>query len=73
MEKYNIQYYGTGDFLTPGSGMDNTASGSGMNNPDHFSESLETILWVKILLSMRIRDPRLKIFGYGINIPDPQH
>jgi hypothetical protein len=24
-------------------------SGSGMNNPDHIFESLETIFWVKIL------------------------
>jgi hypothetical protein len=41
-------------------------SGSGMNNPDHFSESLETIFWVKILKffdadpgrkKTRIRDP----------------
>jgi hypothetical protein len=24
-------------------------SGSGMNNPDHISESLETIFWVKML------------------------
>jgi hypothetical protein len=24
-------------------------SGSGMNNPDHISESLEAFLWVKIL------------------------
>jgi hypothetical protein len=24
-------------------------SGSGMNNPDHISESLDTIFWVKIL------------------------
>jgi hypothetical protein len=24
-------------------------SGYGMNNPDHISESLETIFWVKIL------------------------
>jgi hypothetical protein len=24
-------------------------SGSGINNPDHFSESLETLFWVKIL------------------------
>jgi hypothetical protein len=24
-------------------------SGSGMNNPDHISKSLETILWAKIL------------------------
>jgi hypothetical protein len=26
-----------------------SGSGSGMNNPDHISESLETIFWVKIL------------------------
>jgi hypothetical protein len=33
-------------------------SGSGMNNPDHISESLKTIIWVKILNSlMRNRDP----------------
>jgi hypothetical protein len=24
-------------------------SGSGMNNPDHISERLETIFWVKII------------------------
>jgi hypothetical protein len=37
-----------------GSGMDNkSGSGSGMNNPDHISESLKPFLWVKIL----------KIFG----------
>ncbi len=42
-------------FLTPGSGMGKKSeSGSGMNNPNHISESLETIFWVKIL---RIRDP----------------
>ncbi len=34
---------GCGAFLTPGSGM---------NNPDHISESLETIFWVKILKSV---------------------
>ncbi len=33
---------GSGAFLTPGSGM-GKKSGSGMNNPDHISESLETI------------------------------
>jgi hypothetical protein len=27
-----------------------SGSGSGMNIPDHISESLETIFWVKILL-----------------------
>jgi hypothetical protein len=26
-----------------------SGSGSEMNNPDHISESLETIFWVKIL------------------------
>jgi hypothetical protein len=62
-----------------------SGSGSGMNNPDQISESLETILWVKILKffdvdtgsemeKIRVRggknsDPP----GSGINIPDPQH
>jgi hypothetical protein len=27
-----------------------SGSGSRMNNPDHISESLETIFWVKILI-----------------------
>jgi hypothetical protein len=38
---------GSGAFLTPGSGMGKkSGSGSGLNNPDHISESLETIfLW----------------------------
>ncbi len=41
-----------------------SVSGSGMKNPDHISESLETFFWVKILNSlMRIRD--------GKN-PDPE-
>jgi hypothetical protein len=31
-------------------------SGSGMNIPDYFSESLETVLGLK-LLEFRIRDP----------------
>jgi hypothetical protein len=57
-----------------------------MNNPDHISESLETMFWVKILKFFdadadpgsgffwpRIRDPGLKKFGSGINIPNPQH
>jgi hypothetical protein len=37
--------------LDPVSGMGKkSGSGSGMkNNPDHISESLETIFWVKIL------------------------
>jgi len=53
-------------------------------DPDHISESLETIFWVKIPVpkffdadpgpgkeKIRIRDE--KKFGSGINIPDPQH
>jgi hypothetical protein len=39
---------GSGAFLTPGSGMGkNSRSGSGMNIPDHISESLETFFGVK--------------------------
>ncbi len=37
-------------FLTPGSGMGKkSGSGSVLDNPDHISESLETIFGVKIL------------------------
>ncbi len=43
-----------------------SGSGSGMNNPDHVSESLVTIFWVKIL-KFFVADP-----GSRINIPDPQ-
>jgi hypothetical protein len=59
-----------------------SGSGSGMNNPDHIYESLETIfifLGLKYLNSlMRIWDGKYadlgwKKFGSGINIPDPQH
>ncbi len=56
-------------------------SGSGMNNPDHISETLETIFWVKILKFFDA-DPGWKKFGSGIrdrknpgsgiNISDPQ-
>jgi hypothetical protein len=50
---------GSGAFLTPGSGMGTkSGSGSGMNNPDHISESLETIFWVKILLKFFDADLR---------------
>jgi hypothetical protein len=64
---------GSTAFLTPGSGMGkNSGSGSGMNNPDHISECLETILFgLKYLNSlMRIRDPGWKNWypGFGINI-----
>jgi hypothetical protein len=35
---------GSGAFLTPGSGIGKkSGSGSGMNNPDHNSESLEIL------------------------------
>jgi hypothetical protein len=44
-----------------------SGSGSGMNIPDHISESLETFFGVKIL---KFFDADL---GSGINIPDPQH
>jgi hypothetical protein len=49
--------------------------GSKMNNPDHISESLETIFWVKIFL-MRFKDgknsdPGRKKFGSGIRDKHP--
>jgi hypothetical protein len=56
---------GSGAFLTPG-------SESGMNNPDHISESLETFFWGKIF-KFFAADPGWKKFESGINIPDPQH
>ncbi len=53
--------------------------GSGMNISYHFSESLETIFWVKNT-RIRIRDLFYPGSGMknsdprsGINIPDPQH
>jgi hypothetical protein len=42
--------------------MHKSGSGSGMNNPDHISESLETIFWVKILKFFDA-DPGWKICG----------
>ncbi len=59
--------------MDPGSGMGKkSGSGSGMNNLDHISESLETFFGLKYLNSlMRIRDPWWQRFGSGINIPDP--
>jgi hypothetical protein len=52
-----------------------------MNNPDHISESIETIYWVKILKffdadtgsGMENSNTGWKKFGSGINIPNPQH
>ncbi len=72
---------GSGAFLTPGSGMGKNedpqpGSGSGMNIPDHISESLETIFGVKILKffdadpdlgSGNLFDPEWKKLGSGIN------
>jgi hypothetical protein len=59
--------------------------GSGMNNPDHIFESLETIFWVK-MLKVFDSDPGSGIFflpwirdgknsdpGLGINMPDSQN
>jgi hypothetical protein len=41
---------GCSAFLTPGSGMGKKSrSGFGIKIPDHISDSLETIFWVKIL------------------------
>jgi hypothetical protein len=57
-------------------------SGSGMDIPDHISESFETIFGVKTLKFFDadtdpgiflILDPGRKKFGSWINIPDPQH
>jgi hypothetical protein len=63
---------GSGAYLTSvsGSGMGKNqdpdpGSGSGMNNPDHISESLETIFCVKTLRS-GIQDPGWNKFGSGI-------
>jgi hypothetical protein len=64
-----------------------SGSGSGVNNPDHISESVETIFWVKIPLTVFDFDPGSGIFrflpwirdgknsdlGSGIIMPDPQH
>jgi hypothetical protein len=55
-------------------------SGSGMNIPDHISDSLEKILVLKILKFFDVGnlfDPASGVekfgSGSGINIPDPQH
>ncbi len=44
MRSTSVADPGSSAFLTRGSGMGKkSGSGSGMNNPDHISESLETI------------------------------
>jgi hypothetical protein len=71
----------------PGSGMGKKSrSASELNIPDHISESLETIFWVKILKFFAadagiffddpgsgIRNGKNSNPGSGTNIPDPQH
>ncbi len=42
-------------------------SGSGMNNPNHISESLETIFWVKILYFF-YADPASGMEKFGIRM-----
>jgi hypothetical protein len=49
-----------------------------MNNPDHISESLETLFGLKLKFfdagpEFFDAGPGWKKFGSGINIPDPQH
>jgi hypothetical protein len=57
----------------PGSGMGKkSGSGSGINNPNHISESLETISWVKILKFFEA-DPKYGMEKFGSGIRDPQH
>jgi hypothetical protein len=46
-------------------GKKKSGSGSGMNNPDHISKSLEKIFWVKILKYFDA-GPGRKKFGSGI-------
>jgi hypothetical protein len=52
--------------LTPGSGIGKKSGyGSGMNNPDHIYESLETIFGVKVQKFFDA-DPGWKKFGSGM-------
>jgi hypothetical protein len=48
----------------------NSGSVTGMNNPDHISQSLETNFWVKIL-KFSDPDPGWKKFGSGIRDKHP--
>jgi hypothetical protein len=46
--KFSVADPGSGAFLTPGFGIGKKSrSGSWMNIPDHISESLEIVFWVK--------------------------
>jgi hypothetical protein len=52
-----MQYIGGSGRTSIGMGQNqDPGSGSGMNIPDHISESLETIFWVKNKLTDPIRD-----------------
>ncbi len=72
---------GSGEFLNPGPGWVKNHDpdlGSGMNIPDHISESLETIFGLKILKFFDVDpDPGSGVFltpasGMGTNHdPDP--
>ncbi len=60
----------SGAFLTPGSGMvKKSGSGCRMNNPNHISESLETIFWIKILKFFDA-DPGSGMEKIGIRDPE---
>jgi hypothetical protein len=62
------------DSLDPGYRVGKkTGSRSGMNNPDHISESLEKSFLGYKILKFFDADQGWKKFGSGINIPDPQH
>jgi hypothetical protein len=57
----------SGAILNPGSGIGKkSGSGSGMNNPDHTTESLETIFWVNKKLKFFNKDPGWKKFESGM-------
>jgi hypothetical protein len=53
-----------------------SGSGSGINNPDHISESKETVLWVKMLklidVDLGSGMEKIRILDPWMNIPDPQ-
>ncbi len=71
----------SGAFLTPGSGFrdgypgnkldPDPGSRSGMNNPDHISDSLETIFFVKIQYLNSLMDPCPGWKKFGSWIRDP--
>jgi hypothetical protein len=71
--KSSVPDPGCGAFLTlgsPGSEIGKKSGfGSGMNNPDHISESLETIFGLKYLSFNG--DPGWKKFGSGIRDKHP--